>query len=219
LRPAHAADADAAGARASTAAGGDPIEALRARLKNWAPARQDLDAYLPLVRDVLDHASRVTLAKKPVPDFARPMFRPLVLATAWKETCWRQFVRRGGSVVPIQSSAGAVGIMQVNPRVWRGFYDVAALRSDLVYNAEAGGEIVQHYLVDYAIKKKEHEKGGGIDALPRATYAAYNGGPGHLSRYRSEKTSKSLRAIDAELWRVYRRVRDGDELGVRSCWP
>lgn len=189
-----------------------------ARLRNWAPTRKDVDQYLPIVQRVLHRASDATLEKKPVDARYSAIFRPLVLATAWKETCWRQFTRRGGKVVTMQSSAGAVGIMQVNPRVWRGFYDTTVLKTDTVYNATAGAEILQHYLVDYAIRKKEHELGGGIDALARATYAAYNGGPGHLGRYRSNKTAKSLRQIDADFWRYYQTVKGGNELGVRECY-
>jgi soluble lytic murein transglycosylase-like protein len=188
------------------------------RLRNWAPTRKDLDQYLPIVQRVLHRASDETLAKKPVAAPYSAIFRPLVLATAWKETCWRQFTRRGGKVVTMQSSAGAVGMMQVNPRVWRGFYDTNVLKTDTVYNATAGAEILQHYLVDYAIRKKEHQLGGGIDALARATYAAYNGGPGHLGRYRSDKTAKSLRQIDADFWRYYQTVKGGNELGVRECF-
>ena len=188
------------------------------RLRNWAPTRDDVDEYLPVVQRLLHRASDDTLAKEPFDERYTRIFRPLVLATAWKETCWRQFVRRAGKVVTIQSGAGAVGIMQVNPRVWRGFYDASGLRTDPVYNAQAGAEILRHYLVDYAIRKKEHDLGGGIDALARATYAAYNGGPGHLSRYRSEKAAKSLRAIDAEFWTYYQAVKGGNELGVRQCF-
>lgn len=195
-----------------------PQSDVEARLRNWAPARKDLEDYLPVVQGVLHRASDATLAKKPVAAPYSGIFRSLVLATAWKETCWRQFVRRSGKIVTLRSSAGAVGIMQVNPRVWRGFYDVRALETDTVYNATAGAEILQHYLVDYAIRKKEHELGGGIDALARATYAAYNGGPGHLGRYRSTKTGKSLSRIDADFWRYYQTVKGGDELGVRKCY-
>jgi len=195
-----------------------PLRDADARLRNWAPTRKDLDQYLPIVQRVLHRASDATLAKKPVDPPYSAIFRPLVLATAWKETCWRQFIRRAGKVVPMQSGAGAVGIMQVNPRVWRGFYDTDVLKTDTVYNATAGAEILQHYLVDYAIRKKEHELGGSIDALARATYAAYNGGPGHLGRYRSDKTAKSLRQIDADFWRYYQSVKGGNELGVRECY-
>jgi soluble lytic murein transglycosylase-like protein len=196
----------------------DPPGDADARLRNWAPTRKDLDQYLPIVQGVLHRASDDTLVKKPVAAPYSAIFRPLVLATAWKETCWRQFTRRAGKIMTMQSGAGAVGIMQVNPRVWRGFYDVNGLKTDTVYNARAGAEILQHYLVDYAIRKKEHELGGGIDALARATYSAYNGGPGHLNRYRSAKNAKSLRQIDEDFWRFYQTVKGGNELGVRECF-
>jgi hypothetical protein len=191
---------------------------LQRRLNGWVPAAGDLDRYLPMVRVVLDRSAAETQGTKPIPDGFQPIFRPLVLSTAWKETCWRQFVRQSGRVVPIESSAGAVGIMQVLARVWRGFYDAEALRRDIAYNARAGTEILRHYLVDYAIRKNEHKKGGSIDALARATYAAYNGGPSHLSRYRSRTPARSLGAIDAEFWRIYQQVKSGDELGVRACY-
>ncbi len=191
---------------------------LRKQLDGWVPSPNDLDTYLSLVRILLDLAAEETGETKPIAPEFTTVFRPLVLATAWKETCWRQFVRQGGKVVPIESSAGAVGIMQVLARVWRGFYDAEALRRDIAYNARAGTEILRHYLVDYAIRKNEHDKGGGIDALARATYAAYNGGPSHLARYRSRTAAKSLRAIDAEFWRIYQQVKSGDELGVRACY-
>ena len=199
-------------------AAGEPKNEIDARLRNWAPTREDLDEYLPIVQKVLHAAAEDALAKKPVDAPYSAIFQPLMLATAWKESCWRQYIRRHGKVVTMQSSAGAVGIMQVNPRVWRGFYDTNVLRTDTAYNARAGAEILRHYLVDYALRKKEHTLGGSVDALARATYSAYNGGPGQLGRYRSEKAPKSLRAIDAEFWRVYQAVKGGDELAVRECY-
>jgi hypothetical protein len=196
-----------------------PIEELRNRLRiGWAPTRAELDVYLPFIQRVLAEAAEDTLKKKPIPQPYAPMFDPLVLATAWKETCWRHFVRRGNKVVPIESHVGAIGIMQVNPRVWRGFYQVASLRADASYNARAGSEILEHYFVDYAIRKKEHEKGGGPDALARATYAAYNGGPGALTRYRSTKAAKRARAVDAEFWKVYQAARSGRPFDRKKCY-
>jgi len=70
-----------------------------------------------------------------------------VLATAWQESCWRQFVRRGGQIVR-PSPVGSVGIMQVNQCVWRGAYDQKGLLGDIAYNARARAEIVLHYLRD-----------------------------------------------------------------------
>ena len=99
------------------------------------------------------------------------LYDTLLPATAWMETCWRQFEIRRGKVDTVQSSVGSVGIMQINKHVWRGVYDLDALVSDAASNARAGNEILVHYLVDYAIKRGEHEKTGNPDNLARATYA------------------------------------------------
>src|SRR5207247_1806315 len=120
-------------------------------LENWIPSREELLEYLPRVGDLLGTTALRTQRKKVLAGSYATLFRNLVLTTAWQESCWRQFVRKGGAVQPLTSSVGAVGIMQVNPHVWRGFYDVKALRSSTKYNAEAGSEILHHYLVDYAL--------------------------------------------------------------------
>lgn len=184
------------------------------RLDYWVPNRDELDAYLKLMRTVLRGAARDTSSAKNLPPDLDRLFGDLVLATAWKETCWRQFVRSGKNVVTLRSSAGALGMMQVNPRVWRGLYDIEALAANVRYNARAGTEILHHYLIDYALKKKEHEQPGGRDNLARATYSAYNAGPGRLRRYRTG----SGHAIDRKFWDMYRKVQAGNELAVASCY-
>ncbi len=191
----------------------DPL----ARLNRWAPSRDDVQEYLPLVQEVLEDATRRTIAKDPLDDAYRPLYGWLVLATAWKESCWRQFVRAGDRLMPMRSPVGAVGIMQVNPRVWRGFYDVKGLSQDIGYNARAGSEILLHYLRDYAIAKGEHTRTGVLDNLARSTYAMYNGGPGHLTRYRRTST-KSLRQIDDSFWDKYRKMKDGQVMAVAECY-
>ena len=101
---------------------------LGGRLNHWVPTRDDLDQYLPLVRDLLLQTAAQTLAKQALDGAVPRLYRWLVLATAWKESCWRQFVRVGTVIKPMQSPVGAVGIMQVLPRVWRGFYEVKGLQ-------------------------------------------------------------------------------------------
>jgi hypothetical protein len=192
--------------------------ALVERINGWVPRISELDTYLPLVEQLLVHAAQETLRKKGLDATWRDMFHDIVLATAWQESCWRQFVKVKGEVRPIRSYAGSVGIMQVNFRVWRGFYDVDALLGDAGYNAQAGAEILHHYLADYALRKGEHRVAGGADNLPRATYALYNGGPKHMRRYRSDRTSRALRAIDAAFWDKYERVRAGETLAVAECF-
>jgi transglycosylase-like protein with SLT domain len=187
-----------------------------ARLNRWAPSREDLTEYLPLVRALLDDVAEQ--ANDTLDAAYRPVYRNLVVATAWQESCWRQFIRRNGKLVTLRSPVGSVGIMQVNQRVWRGAYDLKGLLGDIAYNARAGAEILRHYLVDYAIAHGEHEKLGGPDNLPRATYAVYNGGPGHLARYRAKTARRGLARIDRAFWEKYGAVRAGREMDVAACF-
>jgi hypothetical protein len=183
---------------------------LATRLNGWVPGAQDLEVYLRTVRDLLSDSAQGTIARGGLAPRFDTLFHWLVLATAWTESCWRQFVRVRGRLQPIRSSAGAVGIMQVNEHVWRGFYDLRGLRRDVGYNSRAGSEILLHYLTDYAIEQGEDTKTGREDNLARATYAVYNGGPGSLRRYR-QKTRKSLREIDEAFWHHYQAVQAGHE--------
>lgn len=192
--------------------------ARAARLRRWVPTAKELGAYLPMVHEILLESVHAALESGKLAKEFRALYRPLVLSTAWQESCWRQFIRKGGKIKPYASSSGSVGLMQINQRVWRGFYDVKSLRNDIGYNATAGSEILLHYLVDYAIRKREHKASGSVENLVRATYAMYNGGPRHLTRYRKKGTSASLRKIDSAFWEKYRTVKGGDELGVIRCY-
>lgn len=197
----------------------DPhYKGLVSRLNGWVPTIRVLDEYLPLMQQLLDRVIGVTLNNKGLDKPYFDIFRPLVLATAWQESCWRQFIRQGGEIITIRSHAGAIGIMQINQYVWRGFYDLDGLHNDVGYNARAGTEITHHYLVDYAIARGEHKHEGGLENLARATYAMYNGGPRHMTRYRNPGTSRSLRAIDRSFWEKYEAIQDGDPLAVAQCY-
>jgi hypothetical protein len=87
-----------------------------------------------------------------------------------------------------------------------------------VYNGRAGCEILLHYLRDYALAKKEHLQTGGSDNLARATYAVYNGGPGHLARYRTPDTKPYLKKIDALWWSKYTAVREKTIMDSADCF-
>lgn len=196
-----------------------PLDAsLAQRLQHWAPTAEDLEVYLHTVHRLLDTTSRQTAAQSELAAELVDMYRALVLATAWQETCWRQYRRVDGEVVPMRSAAGALGMMQVMPRVWRGFYEPSSLASDVVYNATAGSEILMLYLTNYALKQGEERHAGGIENLARASYAAYNGGPSQVARYRSADTPEALREIDAAFSEKFRAVASGDELAVRACY-
>ncbi len=196
-----------------------PSEDVPLDLNNTSPNRENLEVYLTQVQGLLNSVTYGTLMTKPLDSTYRKLFSHLVLTTAWQETCWRQYQSRNGELSTMTSSAGALGMMQIMPLVWKGFYDSTALAEDIEYNAAAGTEILHRYLIRYAIRKGEDKHEGGIENLARASYAAYNGGPKHLSRYRKSGTSDSLKKIDESFWQKYQQVRDGNQLAVKQCYP
>jgi len=202
--------------RAARATSGiDPL--LVVKLNLWVPDYKNARGYLPMVEDLLGQTSALTMAKGRVPKHHAQLFHDLLLATAWKESCWRQFVRKKGKVTTVESVTGALGMMQVDPNAWRGFYDIADLTEDIGYNARAGADILAHYLTHYAIRKRE-DKFGIPDALVRATYAVYNGGPSHRRRYRLKNTKKSLRSIDKSFYQKYLTIKSGDSAALMTCY-
>jgi len=185
-------------------------------LEPWlAPRDADsIDAYLEAVRQVLAEITQKSLADSSLDGQYHDLYRQLVLAAAWQESCWRQFVRERDKITYMRSAIGSIGMMQINERVWRGFYDVRGLRWDIRYNTRAGGDILLHYLKDYAIP---HNQPGVTDFLARATYAVYNGGPGQLKRFLDRKTKKSLQRIDELFWEKFKAVTAGKQAGVARC--
>ena len=191
--------------------------AVRRKLHNWVPARNEISEYLSLVHQLLNETSINTQKTGKLDSKHKKLYHDLLLATAWQESCWRQFIRTGKRVKTITSNTGSVGIMQVNRKVWRGLYDAGKLETDMAYNAQAGSEILLHYFRDYALKK-EAGKSNAADALARATYGAYNGGPRHLGRYRESGTPERLRKIDASFWKKYQKIKSGDIKAVADCY-
>lgn len=186
-------------------------------LNRWVPKRPEIDRYLDAMARLLDAIADAEHDKGKVPPTFLPVYDPLLRATAWQESCWRQYVERDGELEPIRSAAGSVGLMQVNMHVWRGVYDSEEILGDVGYNARAGNEILVHYLVDYAIRKNEHEVTGSPDNLARAAYAMYNGGPRHLRRYREAGTSASLQKIDTAFWAKYQAIQNQGPSAVKQC--
>jgi soluble lytic murein transglycosylase-like protein len=208
--------ADRAVPAAHAASSGWDWHTLVTRLNSWVPSgKREMREYLPMLRDMLDGTAH-TLADRRLPKEHFEVYRNLVIATAWQESCWRQYEKRAGQVQPLRGPGG-VGLMQINTRVWRGLYDAQGIAADIGYNGRTGAEILYHYMRKHAIRGKEHMAPGGETNLARATYAAYNGGPGHLRRYRKAETSARLRAVDSEFWQKYQAVEGGDESAFFAC--
>lgn len=188
------------------------------RLNKWIPKKQNLATYLPLVDYVLRYQTQQHLNQAKLNQQFHSIYHALVPATAWQESCWRQFVNRKGKRVPLQSGAGAVGIMQIVPRIWRGFYHPNHLKWDIIYNIRAGSEILMRYLQRYAIRKKEHIKTGNLDNLARATYAAYNAGPRKLTRYRQANATARQKRVDKTFYERFIAVKQNRALEVAKCY-
>ena len=187
------------------------------RLDRWVPNKDQLGIYLPLVASLLNTTAARTLKKKDLTPPVVKLFQNLVLAAAWQESCWRQYVVSKKKIVPLRSNTGDVGLMQINEKVWRGFYDIQKLRWDIAYNSRAGTEVLLNYLTKYALKQGEHQRSGGLDNLARASYSAYNGGPSQIARYRKHNVASTHRKVDAAFWGKYQQVKAGNELNVAQC--
>ncbi len=104
-------------------------------------------------------------------------------------------------------------MMQVNRRVWRGFFDLRKLEWDVGYNVGAGTEILAQLLTRYGVR----EMGGDPHRAARATYSAYNGGPGAFMRYRRAQVPRRWRAVDEAFWKKYQAVVAGEALDYVLC--
>ena len=191
------------------------------RLDLWVPRKNELPEYLPMIRDLLVDSANSTAANadesNKLDDSVEKLFQNLVLATAWQESCWRQYVIKNKKVVTLRSSTSDSGLMQINERVWRGLYNTQKLRWDTAYNVRAGVEVLHRYLVKYSLKRGEQKHKGGLDNLARSTYSAYNGGPDQTARYRDPTAPSVHQKTDALFWTKYQAVKQGKELQVAEC--
>jgi hypothetical protein len=136
-------------------------------------------------------------------------------AAALQESCWRQFERKGDTITYRASALGSVGLMQINQRVWRGFYNVERLRWDTAYNARAGAEILLGYFRQYGIE--EGRRSGHVEDAVRATYSVYNAGPRAVSRYRDQGSTPRERRVDESFWALYRGFAGGGTADLLTC--
>lgn len=152
---------------------------------------EEVDDYVARVKGLLHQTAQETIRDGGLEGSDAAFHARLLPVTAWQESCWRQFLRKDGEVTFLRSSQGSVGILQINERVWRGFYEVEPLRWNIGYNARAGSEILERYR-QLALRSVPGRTG---DDLARAIYALYNGGPGQLRRYLSGKAGPRLRRV------------------------
>jgi hypothetical protein len=184
-------------------------------LDRWVPTRTELAAYETRVGDLLQKTSALELRRANLAAPYDKIYHNLMPATALIESCWRQYELRAGKVGYLRSAAGSVGIMQINQRVWRGFYDVERLRWDTAYNTRAGAQILMRYLKDYALPYAERT--GDLNHVPRAAYAVYNAGPRAVGRFNKVPRHPREERVDERLWTLYQGLASGGRADLRSC--
>lgn len=187
------------------------------QVKAWIPPARNPQAYLANVRTLLDKAAADVRNAHPLPKDQQDFFTLLVRATAWQESCWRQFIAREGRLRYLLSyNQTSVGLMQVNERVWRGLYRVESLRWNISYNARAGCEILDLYLRTYALARIKPETPADLDTVARVTYAMYNGGPAHLEKF-FKRSEKKLYKSDRLFWEKYLASKEDNFEALARC--
>ena len=190
-------------------------------LKQWLVTDDNIESHVQKIRIVLDAAIQENLQKSSIPDSYREMFQKAVCATAWQESCLRQFILDNQKLTYIRSYTNtSVGIMQVNERVWRGMYEIEHLRWDVSYNASAGIDILNTYLKRYALPKVKSLKGKNAlddNGLACALYAMYNAGPGGFSGFVKRRSTGKLSNIDKYFKEKYTWVNNGQWDRLHDC--
>jgi transglycosylase-like protein with SLT domain len=200
---------------AVAAEGRDNPVALNERLTRWVPDETELGDYHAVMERLLALTADRTLRRADLEGQYARSYRTMIPATALQESCWRQFERKGDTITYRASALGSVGLMQVNQRVWRGFYNVERLKWDTAYNARAGAEILLRYLRQYGIE--EGRRSGRVEDAVRSTYAVYNAGPRAVSRYRDQASTPRERRVDEGFWALYRGFAGGGTADLRTC--
>jgi hypothetical protein len=184
-------------------------------LDRWVPTREELETYEARVGGLLKKTSAGELERSKLAAPYDRIYRHLVPTTALIESCWRQYVARGGKVSYLRSQSGSVGIMQINQRVWRGFYDIERVRWDTAYNIRAGAQILLRYLKDYAIPFAE--RAGEPDYVARAAYAVYNAGPRAVGRFTKSPPHPREARVDETLRKLYQAIAAGGDVDLARC--
>lgn len=184
-------------------------------LDRWVPRREELDVYQGRIGTLLQTTAAIELQRASLAAPYDRIYRDMVPTTALIESCWRQYVMRTGKVTYLRSAAASVGIMQINQRVWRGFYDVERLRWNTAYNARAGAQILLRYFRDYAIPYAE--KSGDPNHVARAAYAVYNAGPRAVGRFAKNPPHPREARVDERLWTLYEGFAAGGQADLRTC--
>jgi len=193
------------------------IRAVARRLRRAVPEPSNQDQYRADVGQLLDLSASREIFDDYLDTEYRDTNRRLVRSTAWQESCWRQYVRKGRRIIYLESSTADIGMMQVNKYVWRGFYSIPRLQWDIAYNAGAGAQILLRRLRDCARFAAGSGTAATSEDMARSAYAAYNGGPAACNRWYQAGVSSKATLIDVSFWLKYQALEQGQTLDILRC--
>lgn len=181
----------------------------------WVPRPEELEEYQLLIGSLLQSIADEELQRSELDPRFAGIFQFLVPSTALIESCWRQFVIKGDQFTFLRSSAGSIGLMQINQHVWRGFYNVERLRWEIPYNIRAGSQILMRYLKQYGIAVAD--KNNNPSYAPRSTYSVYNAGPRAARRFIKKDSGPREKRVDERFWSIYQGIEAGGKVDLTSC--
>lgn len=187
--------------RLATAQAAPQAKISRKEIESWTAELTPATVLLSRVSDLIHHNAAEQRKKLSAPVDQQGWFETMAMATAWQESCFRQFHIQDKKITYLLSyNNTSVGLMQINERVWRGIYNLEQLRWNTEYNSQAGCEILSLYLRDYVLQEKTSVHFNAADGQRYYAgwlYALYNGGPSqrHLfpGRYTKGKLFRSER--------------------------
>ncbi|MFV0437223.1 MAG: lytic transglycosylase domain-containing protein [Desulfopila sp.] len=190
---------------------------------NWTAELTPAAELLPRARTILAEAAEKLTEQLDGTVGSEGWGRTMLEATAWQESCFRQFIVKGGKITYLLSSnSTSVGMMQVNEKVWRGIYDLHELRWNAEYNVVAGSEILALYLNRYMAKEKDfqlQQKAADGSSLASWLYALYNGGPGQVKKFLQRWNGGKLSRIDRSFQQKFEKVTTGELATEVDCLP
>ena len=190
-------------------------------IRGWTAEATSNDVLLKKVRKVLEEVAGKQHKNLKPPTGDTAWFDTMITATAWQESCFRQFhVKKDKVTYLLSYNQTSVGLMQVNERIWRGIYDRQQLRWNVRYNARAGSEILTLYLNRYINRAKTSvnlSSNSGKRFLAVWLYSLYNGGPSQLKKLPKRHREKKIYQSEQLFLAKYDQVQGGGWINRVDC--
>jgi hypothetical protein len=89
------------------------IQSLGQKLKRVVVNEHNVSDYGNNLGRLLDLSGQRQISDEALESGYRDVYITLIKSAAWQESCWRQFVIRGGAVHWLESSTGDIGLIRL----------------------------------------------------------------------------------------------------------